>query len=124
MYRDRNEKKYPNHKNQDTIENLVNRIEDLSINKFTEKVFQNRQRTSTKSGILKTEAVLMFAKILIKSGISSFKDVEKLFKSEDLENKIKKIPGQKSGISFKYFLIAYAFIVYARVINYLIRCLI
>ena len=34
---------------------------------------------STKSGILKTEAVLMIAKILLRSGISSFKDIEKLF---------------------------------------------
>ena len=103
-FRDRDDKRFPNHKNQDTVENLISQIEDLSISKFTEQVFNNKQRTSTKSGILKTEAVLMFAKVLVDSGISSFKDIDKLFKSEIVEKRIKEIPGQNSGISFKYFL--------------------
>ena len=46
----------------------------------------------------------MFAKVLVDSGISSFKDIDKLFKSEIVETRIKEIPGQNSGISFKYFL--------------------
>lgn len=33
------------------------------IGEFTNEVFKNRQRTSTPNGILKTDAVLRFAKV-------------------------------------------------------------
>ena len=104
IFRDRNNSLFPNHENQESIRTLINRIEDLSIQKFTESVFKNKQKTSTKSGILKTEAVLLFAKSLEKNGVIDYTDINKIFTSKKIEESIKLIPGQKSGISFKYFL--------------------
>ena len=90
--------------NQDNLKNLVDRIENSSPEKFAEEIFKSRHRTSTSSGILKSEAVLKFAKCLIKNGINTFDDVSKLENNADVENEIKQIPGQTSGISYKYFL--------------------
>lgn len=95
---------YPNHDHQETLDVFIKKIEDFGIEKFTNEVFQNRQRTSSQSGILKTEAVLKFAKILNEYSINSFVDITKDKIDPNLEKEIKHIPGQKSGISLRYFL--------------------
>lgn len=105
QYRPRDIQGYPNIDKQDSLRNLVDRMEQLSISCFTEDILKNKQRTSTKSGILKTEAVFRFATILLENNINTFEDVEHLFqKSEKIKKDISKIPGQKSGISYDYFL--------------------
>jgi hypothetical protein len=77
-----------------------NRWEDMA-----KGVFRNRQRTSTRSGILKAEAVYRFSKALQRFGIEIFADALRSGRSVDLERAIKSIPGQGSGLSLKYFLI-------------------
>ena len=69
------------------------------------EVFRNRQRTSTRSGILKAEAVYRFSKALQKFGLESFADALNSGLRQDLKNEIKDIPGQGSGLSLNYFLI-------------------
>jgi hypothetical protein len=69
------------------------------------EVFRNRQRTSTRSGILKAEATFRFSKTLRQFGIESFADVLKSGLRDDLRSAIKAIPGQGSGLSCAYFLI-------------------
>ena len=69
------------------------------------KVFNNCQRTSTRSGILKAEAVYRFCRVLQDFGIENFADVLKDGRREDLRREIKAIPGQGTGLSFNYFLI-------------------
>jgi hypothetical protein len=68
------------------------------------KVFQNRQRTSSRSGILKAEAVYRFARELWCCDIDTLTDLSGIDSYECLFPEIAKIPGQSSGISFKYFL--------------------
>ena len=68
-------------------------------------VFRNRQRTSTRSGILKAEATFRFAKTLQHFGVETFADVLKSGLRYDLQQAIKAIPGQSSGLSYAYFLI-------------------
>ena len=70
---------------------------------MTERVYQNRQRTSTRMGILKTEAVLRFSKVLSRFGVEYLQDVQKVIGNLGFEAEIKKIPGQRSGISLRYF---------------------
>ena len=74
----------------------------FSDDKLADCVFQNRQRTSPTSGILKAGAVRVACDVLLKHGISDFEQV-----SEDSLNDVQpdflKIKGQGSGISFKYF---------------------
>ncbi|MGH9557244.1 MAG: hypothetical protein ACRD2Y_15615 [Terriglobales bacterium] len=67
-------------------------------------LFGNTQRTSARSGILKAEAVHRFAKALLDSGINAFSDLRDRGKLEAAERKVREIPGQGSGITFKYFL--------------------
>ena len=78
-------------------------MERESITELTENIYKNRQRTSTKNGILKSEAVILFLKILKKYEVNNLRDVHKIISSNELENEIKKIPGQNSGISLTYF---------------------
>ena len=65
-------------------------------------LFGNRQRTSTRSGILKAEAVQRFARALLNAGINTFEDITQP-RLESAKPVILTIPGQKSGISFDYF---------------------
>ena len=82
------------------LEPYENRWEEMA-----NKVFRNRQRTSTRSGILKAEATYRFAKALQQFGIETFADVLKAGLQNDLRRAIKAIPGQGSGVSYAYFLI-------------------
>jgi hypothetical protein len=70
-------------------------------------VFQNGQRTSSKSGILKSCAVQKFAEVLVRHDVETLKDAWLVLgnakKLEKLEVDITKVPGQRSGITFKYF---------------------
>jgi hypothetical protein len=77
-----------------------NRWEDMAND-----LFHNRQRTSTRSGILKAEAVHRFAKTLHRFGIETFADILRSRLRDDLRRAIKTIPGQASGLSYSYFLI-------------------
>jgi hypothetical protein len=74
---------------------------------MTNNVF-NRQRTSTKNGILKSAASYRFALALQSLNIETYQDLESFASVEvgleELRSKVIQIPGQKSGISFSYFL--------------------
>lgn len=88
----------------------------LSVNKFLSfyqkmssedmaiQVYKNRQRTSSTNGILKSEAVRLFGLALQEVGVNYFQDLENYDLDKDLLPKIRSIPGQKSGISYSYFL--------------------
>ncbi|MGK0256986.1 MAG: hypothetical protein ACI96M_000414 [Candidatus Azotimanducaceae bacterium] len=69
-----------------------------------ETVFQNRQRTSTRNGICKSEAVELFARVLLDFGVNYFQDIAQVNDPDNLEAAIREIKGQTSGISFRYFL--------------------
>ncbi|NWJ45971.1 MAG: hypothetical protein HXX08_08850 [Chloroflexi bacterium] len=75
----------------------------LGVEEMAEKVYQNRQRTSPKNGLLKAEAVLQFAQVLEQFEVNYFQDISKVLGNEAFETAIKKIPGQHSGVSLQYF---------------------
>ncbi len=74
-----------------------------TVQESADQVFCNHQRTSTRNGILKAEAVLRFAKILQKYGFERRKDLERSVLPERGEAEIQSLPGQKSGQSLRYF---------------------
>lgn len=82
------------------LEPYENRWEGMA-----DHMFRNRQRTSTRSGILKAEATFKFAKALQQFGIEMFADVLQSGLKNELRQAIKTIPGQSSGLSYAYFLI-------------------
>jgi hypothetical protein len=79
------------------------RFETLGIDTMTSEYFMNRQRTSTASGILKSEAVYRFAAVLRDFGVEHLQDVSTVSKNAAFEKAIRSIPGQRSGISLQYF---------------------
>jgi hypothetical protein len=63
----------------------------------------NRQRTSTRNGILKADAVIRFMKALQRAGIEDFEEARDERRLVAAWEGVRKIPGQRSGISFGYF---------------------
>jgi hypothetical protein len=68
---------------------------------------ENKQRTSTKSGILKSDAVLREAHVLAKHNVWTVRDLhaaQREGRLPDIEADWRTVPGQTSGISWSYFL--------------------
>lgn len=70
---------------------------------MADMIFKNRQRTSSRSGILKAEAVLLWCRALTEAGIDTFTDLDQ-DRREYAEAMILGLPGQSSGIGFDYFM--------------------
>lgn len=103
LYRDRNSG-FSSTNEQDSIENLIKQTQEFTPDGMANEVYKNRCRTSThKSSILKSEAVMLFAQVLKEFGINYLQDVQNWIGNEELEKKIRKIPGQSTGISLDYF---------------------
>lgn len=95
--------KIPNIQDQISTTEFLKLFGDKSAIFLADKVYVNRQRTSSNNGILKAEAVIRFLKVLRDFRIEYFQDVQNILNNESFDLCIKNIPGQKSGISLKYF---------------------
>jgi hypothetical protein len=84
------------------LTDLLHAHEGLTAEEAAAQIYGNRQRTSTKSGILKAEAVRLFAEALRTAGIDSFADITP-DRMELAEALVLGLPGQGSGIAFDYF---------------------
>jgi len=92
---------YPHRESQHTVSQLIENIEGVGAEPFAYHILNNLQRTSAVSGILKSEAVYLWAKVFKAYGIEVFQDIAVI--NKNVENEILKIKGQKSGISLTYF---------------------
>jgi len=88
---------------QQPLSALVEKMVAFGIDKFTEEIFNNRQRTSPRAGILKSEAIFRFATVLCDNGMNFLQDVPPRVLDTELEAELRQIPGQTSGISISYF---------------------
>ena len=86
-----------------SISELISYYAEYSIEGMADKVYQNRQRTSTINGILKSDAVLRFSEVLLQYDVDYLQDASKILGDTGFETKIQEIPGQRSGISLRYF---------------------
>jgi hypothetical protein len=102
LYRD-NKNSFPPENKQLSIKDFLEIYKKYDSQYFADKIYNNRQRTSTKNGILKSLAVYEFAKVLDVFDINYFQDMQKLKQNSIFVQKIKKITGQASGISLSYF---------------------
>ncbi|MBS7527666.1 hypothetical protein KHM83_13350 [Fusibacter paucivorans] len=89
--------------NEYTVSDFLKDIERYSDDALADEIFKNKQRTSSRNGILKSRAVRAFALILKTNGIEAFRDVEKMMKNQIVEDQILSIKGQSSGKSLSYF---------------------
>lgn len=71
---------------------------------MADQVYENHNLTSARNGILKAEAACLFARVLQRFDVDYMQDIGKAIASPDFEEQIRQIPGQRSGISLKYFL--------------------
>lgn len=85
------------------LPDMVTLYDTLGIEGMADTVFQNRQRTSSRSGILKAEAVLLYCRALTEAGVKTFGDFDQ-DRREYAEAIILGLPGQSSGIAFDYFM--------------------
>ncbi|MHB1356092.1 MAG: hypothetical protein ACYCZF_08980 [Anaerolineae bacterium] len=88
-----------------SIQDILGLYTRLGAQDMAERVFQNRQRTSTRNGILKAEAVQRFCLVLNEFRVNTLHDAHKIIGNELFETRIKTIPGHSSGISLRYFYI-------------------
>ncbi|WP_170335518.1 hypothetical protein [Ruegeria arenilitoris] len=85
-----------------TISEFLALFDGLTAEQMADDLFGNRQRTSTRSGILKAEAVRQYAEALQANGIEDFGDMTET-RLTMIKKQVRDIPGQGSGISFDYF---------------------
>lgn len=86
-----------------SIAKLLAAYTEHGLETLVNEVYQNRQRTSTRGGILKAEAVQRFCQVLISFGVNYLQEVDAIFEKPAFETKIKAIQGQSSGVSLQYF---------------------
>ncbi len=88
-----------------TINDFINNITPFAGTDYgASEIYHNRQRTSTRNGILKAEAVYQEAKILKNHNINTIADFRACTNIGAVENDFKTVKGQHSGISFSYLL--------------------
>jgi len=91
-------------KDQESISEFCEKARMVGVEIMADKIFNNRQRTSPRNGILKADAVYQFATVLREFGIKYLQDVPNAIGNDGLKRAIKNIQGQGSGLSWKYFL--------------------
>ena len=88
-----------------TIGDMIEASCGLHGEALTDRFFGgNRQRTSPRSGILKADAVLLFAAALRHAGVDDFTEIRNETCVLRAEQAIMRIDGQRSGISFRSFM--------------------
>jgi len=100
----RDKESVPSIQEQESVSSFCEKFGRFGLKYFVNNIFMNKQRTSSKNGILKTQAVYEFCQILKKHHIEYLQDVKKIMVDRTIEEEIALIKGQNSGISFKYFL--------------------
>jgi hypothetical protein len=88
---------------QESIDNFAQKMKSTGVEYFAKAIFKNLQRTSSRQGILKSEAVLRFAECLQQNSVNFLQDIPKVIADDKFEKQIRAIPGQTSGISLSYF---------------------
>ena len=95
--------RYPDPASQLPVSEFLAIYDRFGISEMANRVFQNRQRTSTRNGILKADAVLRVSQLLHSHAVEYLQDVAKVIENKDFEAEFRAIPGQTSGISLRYF---------------------
>jgi hypothetical protein len=86
-----------------SINDLLTVYKEYSFQEMAEDIYKNRRPTSPRGGILRSEAIYHFSKVLQKYRINYLQDVAKIIADSSFERDILTIPGQGSGVSLRYF---------------------
>lgn len=97
-----NRDQLPDTESQEPTSSLCRKYEEIGAESFAEEIFQNKQRTSTRSGITKSEAVFRTAGVFRHHGVEFLQDIPEAMDRPEISRAIRAIPGQASGISLGY----------------------
>lgn len=86
-----------------SISDFIALYDQHSVDFMTHEVYQNRQRTSPRGGILKAEAILEVAQVLQNYHVEQLSDIQQVINDPAFEADYKQVRGQGSGISLRYF---------------------
>ena len=95
--------KLPDKTDQLSVREFIAIYDKYGVTPLAQEVYRNRQRTAPRGGILKSDAVLQFSQVLHRFGVDHLQDAQKVIGHPDFEAVIKTIPGQRRGISLRYF---------------------
>jgi hypothetical protein len=93
----------PEKASQISISRFLEMYDHYGVDRMAIEVFQNRQRTSARNGILKAAAVQMVSQVLQGYQIEYLQDASRIIGDLAFEAKFLAIRGQASGISLRYF---------------------
>lgn len=93
----------PSPKDQESVSQFLARFDHQSAEDIAKNVFKNRQRTSSKNGVLKAEAVISFLEVLREHGCEVLQDADRFSDSLRLDTALRGVAGQASGVSIRYF---------------------
>jgi hypothetical protein len=91
----------------DSVQDLLATIDEVGSAEGFAELVGNRQRTATRGGILKAAAVASAARALAGNGIDSTRELRQATmagQAEQLKQAWLAVPGQRSGISWRYLL--------------------
>ncbi len=94
---------WPSRAQQQPLSAFLDLLDARGADDAAERIFQNRQRTSTRNGILKAEAVREAARLLVTYGVSYFQDIPHVIDSREFIQAFRSLRGQGSGTSLTYF---------------------
>jgi hypothetical protein len=92
----------------DSVADLLAIIDQLGSGEALAELLGNHQRTATRNGVLKADAVAIAARMLASEGINRPEDLRVAMSGEQatrVEAGWRAVPGQRSGISWMYFLL-------------------
>lgn len=92
----------PSRSSQTTVGQVLEKLKDVTPAMLANRI-SNLQRTSTKGGILKAEAFMLWLDILELYEIQTYQDFHKKGEKGNLEQDLRAVRGQGSGISTNYF---------------------
>lgn len=96
--------KMPKEEEQIKISELQQKLKGYDAESLA-KAIRNRQRTSSKSGILKTEAFLEYLEVFTKYKIETFQDVNRIAAiNPQFEKDLKTIKGQNVAVDYFFML--------------------
>lgn len=95
--------RWPDRAEQQALSAFVDFLDATGPEYAAEQIFQNRQRTSSRNGILKAAAVQEAEHLLATYGVSYFQDIPTVMDSPAFVHAFRSIQGQGSGTSLTYF---------------------
>ena len=98
----KNPSKVPSRVTQATVRQVLDLLKDTTSEQLAD-IVANHQRTSTKNGILKTSAFIQWLDIFDLYEIQSYQDFHRHWEDTRLEQDLRRVRGQRSGISTDYF---------------------